>query len=187
MMITPHVIHNLSLSSADLRPLSRTNQAAYYPTFPASTPSSWHGSYTIVSSLDVRVLPLPLLLTMDLPPECDVLVVGSGNAGFCAAISAAQSGAQKAIIIYKCTEEWAGGNPYFTAGAFRTVHNGLGDLLALVNSVNETTARKIEMTAYTEVDFTGDMKRVTGNRTGRDLCRALVTESNSTVKWLAAN
>lgn len=119
-----------------------------------------------MSSLDVRVLPLPLLLTMDLPPECDVLVVGSGNAGFCAAISAAQSGAQKVIIIDKCPEEWAGGNSYFTAGAFRTVHNGLGDLLALVNSVDETTAGKIEVTAYTEADFTGDMKRVTGNRTG---------------------
>ncbi|KAH8427374.1 uncharacterized protein LDX57_005087 [Aspergillus melleus] len=124
---------------------------------------------------------------MNLPLDCDVLVVGSGNAGFCAAISAAQSGAQKVVIIDKCPEEWAGGNSYFTAGAFRTAHDGLEDLLPLVNNVDQTTAQKIEMAAYTEADFAGDMNRVTGNRTDRDLCRILVTESNPTVKWLAAN
>ena len=50
--------------------------------------------------------------------DCDVVVIGSGNAGFCAAVSAAQSKAGKVILIDKCPDDWAGGNSYFTAGAF---------------------------------------------------------------------
>lgn len=124
---------------------------------------------------------------MALPSECDVLVIGSGNAGFCAAISAVQSGAKHVAIIDKCPEEWAGGNSYFTAGAMRTVHGGLPDLLPIVNNVDAETAKKIDMKPYTVEDFTGDMNRVTGRRTNRELCQTLVNESNSAIKWLASN
>ncbi|KAA8644099.1 hypothetical protein EYZ11_008923 [Aspergillus tanneri] len=124
---------------------------------------------------------------MQLPSECDVLVVGSGNAGFCAAISAAQSGAQRVVIIDKCPEKWIGGNTYFTAGAFRTVHNGLNDLLPLVNNALPQFIPDIEMNAYTEADFFTDMNRVTNRRTDRDLCQALVAESRATIQWLADN
>ncbi|KAF7585929.1 hypothetical protein BBP40_009848 [Aspergillus hancockii] len=122
---------------------------------------------------------------MSLSSYCDVLVVGGGNAGFCAAISAAQSGAKKVVIIDKCPEEWAGGNSYFTAGAFRTVHGGLEDLLPIVNNVDAATAQKIDLSPYTAADFTGDMERVTGKRTDRDLCQALIEDSNATIQWLA--
>ncbi|OJZ91969.1 hypothetical protein ASPFODRAFT_39169 [Aspergillus luchuensis CBS 106.47] len=124
---------------------------------------------------------------MALPSECDVLVIGGGNAGFCAAISAVQSGAKHVAIIDKCPEEWAGGNSYFTAGAMRTVHGGLPDLLPIVNNVDAETAKKIDMKPYTVDDFTGDMNRVTGRRTNRELCQTLVNESNSAIKWLASN
>ncbi|KAI9043820.1 succinate dehydrogenase/fumarate reductase [Aspergillus affinis] len=77
------------------------------------------------------------------------------------AAATAQSEAQKVFIIDKCPEEWAGGNSFFTAGAFRTSHDGLEDLLPLVNNVDQTTAQKIEMAAYTEADFTGDMNQPT--------------------------
>ncbi|EGE09534.1 tricarballylate dehydrogenase [Trichophyton equinum CBS 127.97] len=90
---------------------------------------------------------------MAIPQECDVLVVGSGNAGFSAAISAAENGARDVVLIEKAPEEWAGGNTYFTAGAFRTVHNGLGDVLPIMNQA---------------------------------LCKALVQDSNITIKWLAS-
>jgi flavin-dependent dehydrogenase len=63
--------------------------------------------------------------SMALPSDSGVLVVGGGNAGFSAAMPAAQSGAKRVLLIDKCPEEWAGGNSYFTAGEFRTVHDGL--------------------------------------------------------------
>jgi succinate dehydrogenase/fumarate reductase flavoprotein subunit len=119
--------------------------------------------------------------------ECDVIVVGGGNAGFSAAVSAAQSNAGKVILIDKCPEEWAGGNSYFTAGAFRTVHGGLDDVLPLVSNVDEETAKLINLEAYTTEDFLKDMSRITHDRYDKELGKALVEESNEAVKWLAGN
>ena len=119
--------------------------------------------------------------------DCDVVVVGGGNAGFCAAISAAQSGAGKVILIDKCPEEWAGGNSYFTAGAFRTVHHGLEDILPIVNNVDSATANIIDLAPYTRDDFLGDLSRVTHGRFDPELGKELIDESNESLKWLARN
>lgn len=119
--------------------------------------------------------------------NCDVLVVGSGNAGYCAAISAAQSGAQKVLLIDKCPPEWAGGNSYFTAGAYRTVHSGLEDLLPLVNNVPPDVATKIDLPPYTAQDFQKDLDRVCMGRSDLELARTLVDDSNEVIKWLAEN
>lgn len=133
-------------------------------------------------------------LTMALPEDCDILIIGSGNAGLSAAISAAQTittstsptkKPAQILLIDKCPEEWAGGNTYFTAGAFRTVHNGLPNLLPLVNNVDSSTAQKIDIPPYTNEAFTRDMQRVTGGRTDADLSRTLVEDSYETVEWLS--
>lgn len=117
----------------------------------------------------------------------DVLVVGGGNAGFSAAISASECGASSVVLIEKCPEEWAGGNTYFTAGAFRTVHSGAQDLIPIVNNVDSEMAQIIDMEPYTSQDFRNDMDRMTSGRTEPALSKALVEESNAVVKWLAAN
>ena len=67
--------------------------------------------------------------------DWDVVVIGSGHAGSCAALSAVDHGAPapRVLILDKCPAEWAGGNGFFTAGAHRTVHGGLADLLPLVS------------------------------------------------------
>ena len=49
----------------------------------------------------------------------DVVVVGGGNAGFSAASTAAKCGA-RVLLVEKAPEAEAGGNTYFTAGAYRT-------------------------------------------------------------------
>ncbi|EFR03162.1 fumarate reductase flavoprotein subunit [Nannizzia gypsea CBS 118893] len=123
---------------------------------------------------------------MAIPQECDVLVVGSGNAGFSAAISAAEHGARNVVLVEKAPEEWAGGNTYFTAGAFRTVHSGLDDILPIVNNIRPEQAGIIDMEPYTVEEFTEDMLRMTDGQTDRDLCKALVWDSNATIKWLAS-
>ena len=119
------------------------------------------------------------------PPACDILIIGSGNAGFSAALSAADAGAQNIVIIDKCPEEWAGGNSYFTAGATRVAHNGLDDLLPIVNNVDAELARKIDLPAYTQDDFRTDMDRICLGRSHPELSRILIEESNDAVKWLA--
>lgn len=128
--------------------------------------------------------------------ECDVLVVGGGNAGFSAAISAAENLANVAettpakprvLLIDKCPSTWAGGNSYFTAGAMRCVHSGLSDVLPLVNNVDAQLAENIDLDPYTVQDFLNDLHRVTDGRYDRELGRTLVEDSNVTVKWLAGH
>jgi precorrin 3B synthase CobZ len=122
------------------------------------------------------------------PPEiCDVLIAGSGNAGFSAAVAAKQAGANHVVLIDKCPEDWAGGNSWFTAGAYRTVHDGASDLLPIVNNVDEETAKKIDMEPYTRENFSDDMKRVCGGRSDPQLSKILIEESNQIVKWLKGN
>lgn len=117
----------------------------------------------------------------------DVIVVGSGNAGFSAASAAREAGAKKVLVLEKAPQEWAGGNTTFTAGAYRTAYAGLQDVLPLVNNVAPDMADKIDMQPYTEDDFMADMKRVTNGRCDPELSQVLVSKSNETVKWLAGN
>lgn len=124
---------------------------------------------------------------MSLPTSVDVLVIGSGNAGFSAAISAAENGAKKVVLIDQCLENWVGGNTYFTAGAYRTVHGGLADLLPFVNNVDRELAEKIDLEPYTKADFTDDMRRVCMGRSDPKLSQTLIEDSNSAIKWLAGN
>ena len=119
--------------------------------------------------------------------EYDVIVVGSGNAGFSAAASAKDSGAGKVLVLEKAPEAWAGGNTTFTAGAYRTVFHGLQDVLPLVHNVSPEMAGKIDMDAYTEQNFMDDIKKVTSNRSNPALATTLVKGSNETTKWLARN
>ncbi|KAJ4370045.1 hypothetical protein N0V83_005809 [Neocucurbitaria cava] len=117
----------------------------------------------------------------------NVLVVGGGNAGFSAATAAAEAGAGRVVLIEKAPKEWAGGNSYFTAGAFRTVHHGTKDLLPIVNNVDSDTAKLIDMEPYTTEDFQKDLDRMCSGRSDPALSQLLINESNDTVKWLARN
>ena len=58
----------------------------------------------------------------------DVVVVGGGNAGFSAAHAARELGAS-VLLLEKTVQAEAGGNSYYTAGAFRVAFDGLDDLL----------------------------------------------------------
>ena len=123
-----------------------------------------------------------------LPSRTDILVIGSGNAGLSAALAAAQTNPHlQVILIDKCPESWAGGNTYFTAGAFRTTHDGLADLLPIVNNTPPEQASRIDMEPYTAEDFQSDLNRMTDNRTDPALSKALVEDSRSTIDWLASN
>ncbi|KAH7081597.1 fumarate reductase flavoprotein subunit precursor [Paraphoma chrysanthemicola] len=117
----------------------------------------------------------------------DVLVVGSGNAGFSAAIAASEAGASRVVLVEKSPKDWAGGNTYFTAGAFRIVHDGARDLIPLVNNVDAEIAKLVDVDPYTAEDFRTDFDRICAGRSDPALSQALIDDSNAAVKWLARN
>ncbi len=75
--------------------------------------------------------------------------MGSGDVGLASALSASEAGAQRVMLIDKCPEEWAGGNTYFTAGAYRTAHAALKDLLPIIRNVTPEQAERIDLAPYT--------------------------------------
>jgi hypothetical protein len=151
----------------------------------------------------------------------DCIVIGSGNAGSCAAFSAAESGCAKGagsqsglnrrrpLTLHSCynspgcgrvsarvgrlhipdrwpdESRWAGGNGYFTAGAFRTAHDGLQDLLPIVNNVSADQVGSIDMDRYTRDEFLSDIMRLGNGKPDPVLASALVDASRETISWLA--
>src|SRR5436309_1821989 len=112
----------------------------------------------------------------------DVVVVGAGNAAFCAAHAAAEAGA-RVLILEKAPREWLGGNSYFTAGAYRTTFGSLDELRPLIE-LDDATAARIELPPYTAEDFRADMRRLTEGRCDPDLTDILVAESAPAAHWL---
>ena len=117
------------------------------------------------------------------PPSVDVLVVGAGNAAFCAALAASELGVS-VLVLERAPEAEAGGNSRFTAGAFRCVYDGVEDLRALMPDLTDEEVAKSDFGTYTAATFFDDMGRVTEYRTDPDLCEQLVVGSKATMLWL---
>lgn len=105
--------------------------------------------------------------------DYDVIVVGAGNAAFCAALSAEEKGCK--VLVLECApEELNGGNSRFTAGAIRFAYNGVEDLQKVMPDLTEQEIATTDFGTYTEDQFFDDMFRVTQYRTNPDLCEVLV-------------
>jgi tricarballylate dehydrogenase len=90
----------------------------------------------------------------------DVLVIGDGLAGCCAAIVAQEKGA-RVIMIDKAPPDVPHGNTAFSGGAFRRVSED-----------------------YSAADFYGDLMSVSGDRADPELARILVDGSAEAQLWL---
>ncbi|KAI1371592.1 FAD/NAD(P)-binding domain-containing protein [Hypoxylon crocopeplum] len=129
---------------------------------------------------------------MDFDESYDVVVVGGGNAGFSAATTSAQSGAD-VCLVEKAPLEDMGGNTYYTAAAFRCCFDGLPDLLPNLFRLDGTKGLpqelvdRVEMAPYTKADFHADINRVTKGRADPLLAGVLVDNSREAVQWLMDN
>ena len=110
----------------------------------------------------------------------DVIVVGGGNAAFCAALAAQEQGA-KVLMLEAAPEDESGGNSRFTAGSMRVVYNGVDDIKALVPDLTPQEIAETDFGTYTAEKFFDDMARVTQNRADPDLVELLVTKSFDTL------
>ena len=113
----------------------------------------------------------------------DVIVVGAGNAAFCAALAAQEQGA-KVVMCEAAPEDESGGNSRFTAGSIRVVYNGVDDIKTLVPDLTPAEIETTDFGTYTADQFFDDMARVTQNRADPDLVELLVTKSFDSLNWM---
>ena len=113
----------------------------------------------------------------------DVIVVGAGNAAFCAALAAQEQGA-KVLMLEAAPEDESGGNSRFTAGSIRVVYNGIDDIKTLVPDLTPAEIETTDFGTYTADQFFDDMARVTQHRADPDLVELLVTKSFESLNWM---
>ena len=113
----------------------------------------------------------------------DTIIVGAGNAAFCAAHAAREKGAS--VLMLECAPEAEnGGNSRYTAGAIRFAYDGVDDIRALCPDLSEDQIAITDFGTYTTDQFFDDMFRVTRYRTDPSLCERLVTTSRDTMLWM---
>jgi tricarballylate dehydrogenase len=112
-----------------------------------------------------------------------VVVVGAGNAAFCAALAAREK-AQKVLVLERSGEDEVGGNSRFTAGLMRVAYAGVDDLKRAIPDLTPEEIARTDFGTYTEEQFLDDMARVTEFRCDPDLTEILVKRSLATVEWM---
>jgi tricarballylate dehydrogenase len=115
--------------------------------------------------------------------QTDVLVIGAGMAGLCAAIAARHAGAS-VLVLEKAPEAERGGNTRFSNGAIRAVYHGVEDIDALVGGLSASERERSEFGSYSREQYYDDLARVTQYRSHPDMADMLVENSRETLFWL---
>lgn len=100
----------------------------------------------------------------------DVLVIGGGNAGLCAAITAARAGAS-VLIVEAASLDYRAGNSRHTRN-FRCMHSQPNSVLT---------------DSYPEDEYYEDLLRVTGGETNEQLARMTIRASEGCFQWMLDN
>lgn len=113
----------------------------------------------------------------------DVIVVGAGNAGLCAALAAREMGT-RVMLLEKCPKASRGGNTRFSGGGFRFTYSGIDDIRPMLPDLSDEEAAKLEVGRYSAADFFADVMQVTEYAADKTLTNILVDQSYPTVRWL---
>lgn len=115
--------------------------------------------------------------------DFDVIVIGGGNAGLCAALSAREQGARVALLE-RAPEELRGGNSAHTGGAFRVAYRGVDDLRQLMPDLLDSEIESSDFGSYTQDDFYGELAAQSQYRADPEVLDTVVSESLDTLSWM---
>src|SRR5215467_8236534 len=116
-----------------------------------------------------------------LPSSSDVIIIGAGNAAFCAAHAAAEHGVS-VLVLERAPEDESGGNSRFTAGAFRCVYNGVEDLRLLMPDLTDEHVHHPDRGTHKEDKLLDHMGDDTPYRPGLHQCELHVTRSKEKMR-----
>ena len=116
--------------------------------------------------------------------KVDVLVVGGASAGYAAAVAAAQSGAERVLVLEKAPRNEVGGNCRYSAMGFRFVHDGTDDVLRLLTERRRADAGNVRVGPYSADTFLADLATVTQKRIDDELAQVLVEDSRGAIDWM---
>ncbi|MDI7259091.1 MAG: FAD-dependent tricarballylate dehydrogenase TcuA [Thermodesulfobacteriota bacterium] len=115
--------------------------------------------------------------------DCDVVIVGGGNAGMLAAIAAKNRGA-KVLLIEKSPRKSRGGNSRFTDALFRIPsERGTKDYELLVKGGN-VPKEEVDIEPYTKDHFYNDLMRLSGGLAEKRFAEIVVNGAIEAVTWM---
>ncbi len=115
-----------------------------------------------------------------------ILIVGSGNAAFCAGIAALERGATVLMLEKADQNEW-GGNSRYTAGAMRFAYDNFDDLKPLLKNPNEERIPHSDFGSYPKSKFLDDLRHFNEGEPITALQSFLVEQSLPVMQWLASH
>src|SRR5260370_27215773 len=115
-----------------------------------------------------------------------VVVVGGGNAGLCAAIAAREAEAD-VHLLERAPKALRGGNSAFTAGLMRTVYDDVGDILRLIDSLTGEDLARTDFGSYSAGDFLDTLARITEYPCDPELASQLLRGSAETLLWMTSH
>lgn len=113
----------------------------------------------------------------------DVIVLGGGNAGLCAALSAQEYGARVALLE-RAPEELKGGNSAHTGGAFRVAYQGTDDLRRLMPDLLDSEIESSDFGSYSGEEFFAELASQSQYRADPEVLDTVVSESLDTLHWM---
>ena len=113
----------------------------------------------------------------------DVIVVGAGNAGLCAALTARESGA-RVLILEKAPRAERGGNTAFTGGLLRFPFQDMDEMRPLIPDYTEEEIAAVDVGRYTQRDYANDLDRVTEGLSDPTMVETLVGNAYPTMLWM---
>jgi len=120
---------------------------------------------------------------MSAPRDCDVIVVGAGNAAMAAALTVREHGA-RVVVLEAADPDNAGGNTRYAAGQMRTTYRGVEDLLEIVPDLTAAEIASSDFGSYLRESYLEDVGRLTQYRCNPELVETLVDGSHAALKWM---